>query len=94
MEAVHVNLGGIEMGQGSQQAMKQIAAEALRIPLDRVSVFRDVDTQHSPWEWQTVASMFTYRGGNAILKTAEKAIRVLKENAAIVSEGACRRPGL
>jgi CO/xanthine dehydrogenase Mo-binding subunit len=82
--SVHVNLGGIEMGQGAQQAMRQIAAEALCIPPDRVSVFREVDTQHSPWEWQTVASMFTYRGGNAILKTAEKAIRVLKENAATV----------
>jgi carbon-monoxide dehydrogenase large subunit len=82
--SVHVNLGGIEMGQGAQQSMRQIAAEALRIPPDRVSVFREVDTQHSPWEWQTVASMFTYRGGNAILKTAEKAIRVLKENAAVV----------
>jgi CO/xanthine dehydrogenase Mo-binding subunit len=70
------------MGQGAQQAMRQIAAEALRIPPDRVSVFREVDTQHSPWEWQTVASMFTYRGGNAILKTAERAIRVLKESAA------------
>lgn len=82
--SVHVNLGGIEMGQGAQQAMAQIAAEALQIPPERIAVFHEVDTQHSPWEWQTVASMFTYRGGNAVLKTAEKAIRMLKENAATV----------
>ncbi len=82
--SVHVNLSGIDMGQGAQQAMLQVAAEALKIPPERITIFREVDTQHSPWEWQTVASMFTYRGGNAILKTAEKAIRVLKENAAIV----------
>jgi len=82
--SVHVNLGGIEMGQGAQQAMTQIAAEALRIAPERVAVFHEVDTQHSPWEWQTVASMFTYRGGNAVIKTAEKAIRMLKENAATV----------
>jgi CO/xanthine dehydrogenase Mo-binding subunit len=82
--SVQVNLGGIEMGQGAQQAIRQIAAEALKIPQERIAVFREVDTQHSPWDWMTVASMFTYRGGNAVLKTAEKAIQILKENAALV----------
>jgi len=82
--SVHVNLGGIEMGQGAQQAMTQIAAEALQIPPERIAVFHEVDTQHSPWEWQTVASMFTYRGGNAVIRTAKRAIRMLKENAATV----------
>ncbi len=82
--SVQVNLGGIDMGQGAQQAMRQIAAEALKVPLERVSIFREIDTQHTPWEWQTVASMFTYRGGNAIIRTAEKAIKILKENAARV----------
>lgn len=81
--SVHVNLSGIDMGQGAQQAMSQIAAEALKVPIERIGIFREVDTQHSPWEWQTVASMFTYRGGNAILKTAKKAIEILKENAAL-----------
>jgi len=84
--SVQVNLGGIEMGQGAQQAIRQIAAEALKIPLERIAVFREVDTQHSPWDWMTVASMFTYRGGNAVLKTAGKAIQVLKENASMALE--------
>ena len=82
--SVQVNLAGIEMGQGARQAMRQIAAEALMIPPDRIAVYQDVDTQHSPWEWQTVASMFTYRGGNAILKTAARAIQILKETASLV----------
>ena len=82
--SVQVNLGGIEMGQGALQAMRQIAAEALRIPPERIAVYRDVDTQHTPWEWQTVASMFTYRGGNAVLKTAARAIEILKQTAAQV----------
>lgn len=81
--SVMVNLSGIDMGQGAQQAMRQIAAEALQIHPNRISVYREVDTQHSPWEWQTVASMFTYRGGNAIIKTAEKIIDILKQNATI-----------
>lgn len=82
--SVHVNLSGIDMGQGAQQTMRQIAAEALKIPIKQINVFREVDTQHSPWDWQTVASMFTYRGGNAIIKTANKAINILKENASTV----------
>jgi CO/xanthine dehydrogenase Mo-binding subunit len=82
--SAQVNLGGIEMGQGAQQAMRQIAAEALKIPPGRIAVYREVDTQHSPWEWQTVASMYTYRGGNAIIKTAARAIEVLKQNASVV----------
>lgn len=84
--SVQLNLGGIEMGQGAHQAMRQIAAEALQIHPDRIAVYREVDTQHSPWEWQTVASMFTYRGGNAILKTAARAIQILKETASLVLE--------
>jgi len=82
--SVLVNLSGIDMGQGAQQAMRQIAAEALKIPPERISVYREVDTQHSPWEWQTVASMFTYRGGNAVVKTAERLVATLKDNAAQV----------
>jgi CO/xanthine dehydrogenase Mo-binding subunit len=82
--SVQVNLGGIEMGQGAQQAMRQIAAEALKIPPDRIAVYQEVDTRHSPWDWQTVASMFTYRGGNAVIKTAARAIEILKQNASTV----------
>ncbi|MGD2127167.1 MAG: xanthine dehydrogenase family protein molybdopterin-binding subunit [Desulfobacteraceae bacterium] len=82
--SVHVNLSGVDMGQGAQQAMRQIAAEALKMPPERISVYHEIDTQHSPWDWMTVASMFTYRGGNAVIKTAEKAIRILKENGSII----------
>lgn len=82
--SVALNLSGIDMGQGAQQAMRQIAAEALKVDPEKIGVYREVDTQHSPWEWQTVASMFTYRGGNAIVKTAAKVIQILKENAAQV----------
>jgi len=86
--SVHVNLGGIEMGQGAQQAMRQIAAEALRLLRIVFRSFARVDTQHSPWEWQTVASMFNHiAAATAILKTAGKAIRLLKENACHSAQG-------
>ena len=80
--SVNVNLSGIEMGQGSRTVFTQIAAEALMIAPERINVYKEVDTQFSPWNWQTVASMLTYRGGNAIIKAAKKAIEMFKSTAA------------
>lgn len=80
--SVFINLAGIEMGQGVQTVFTQMAAEALKIPIDKVRVNQDVDTQFSPWDWQTVASMQTYRGGRAIVQACERAVTQLKANAA------------
>ncbi|MBM4354177.1 MAG: xanthine dehydrogenase family protein molybdopterin-binding subunit [Deltaproteobacteria bacterium] len=82
--SVFVNLAGIEMGQGCQTAFTQIAAEALKVPIERIRMYREVDTQFTPWEWQTVASMQTYRGGRAILQACEKAVELLRLNASLV----------
>ena len=84
--SVFVNLAGIEMGQGCQTVFSQMAAEALQVPLDRISMYREVDTQFSPWEWQTVASMQTYRGGRAILDACAKAVEIARNNAALAWE--------
>ncbi len=80
--SVFVNLAGIEMGQGCQTVFTQMAAEALGVPIEKVRVNRDVDTQYNPWDWQTVASMQTYRGGRAIVQACERAVDQLKANAA------------
>lgn len=81
--SVFVNLSGIEMGQGVQTVFAQMAAEALQVSMDAVQVYTDVDTQLSPWEWQTVASMQTYRGGRAIQQAASRAIEIARHNAAL-----------
>jgi len=81
-----VNLAGIEMGQGCHTVFSQMAAEALLVPMERVRMYSDVDTQFTPWEWQTVASMQTYRGGRAIVQACRRAVDILKENAALVLE--------
>lgn len=82
--SVSINLSGVEMGQGCLTVFAQMAAEALSLPLEKVRVYREIDTQSSPWDWQTVASMQTYRGGRAIRQACQRAIRQLKENAALV----------
>jgi len=82
--SVFINLAGIEMGQGCQTVFSQMAAEVLKIPIERVRMYREVDTQFSPWEWQTVASMQTYRGGRAVVLACERAIEMLRHNASLV----------
>lgn len=77
-----VNLSGIEMGQGVQTVFAQMAAEALQIPFEKVKTYSEVDTQFSPWEWQTVASMQTYRGGRAIQDACGQIIAIARETAA------------
>ena len=42
------------MGQGCQTVLTQIAAEALKIPVEKIRISKIVDTQFSPYEWQTV----------------------------------------
>ncbi len=79
---VTLSVGAIEMGQGTYTALAQIAAQALGLPFEKISVNAKVDTLISPYEWQTVASHTTWGVGNAILIAAENLRRKLKEEAA------------
>ena len=82
--SVNISVGGVEMGQGSRTVLAQIAAETLKLPVEQVRISDEIDTQWTPYEWQTVASMTTMRVGNAIVDACEKAIIKLKANAAEV----------
>ncbi|MFH0880936.1 MAG: xanthine dehydrogenase family protein molybdopterin-binding subunit [Lentisphaerota bacterium] len=82
--SVSINMGGAEVGQGLRNVARQVAAEALKIHPDRIKIYTEIDTQFSPWEWQTIGSMFTTQGGRAILRAAEKAILMLKQTASQV----------
>ncbi|MDP8248373.1 MAG: xanthine dehydrogenase family protein molybdopterin-binding subunit [Candidatus Tritonobacter lacicola] len=76
--SVTINMGGAEVGQGLRTVVSQVAAEVLKIAPERISVYTEIDTQFSPWEWQTIGSMFTIQGGRAVIRAAEKAIDKLK----------------
>lgn len=79
-----VMIGAIDMGQGANTTMRQIAAEALDIPLEKVEVVWESNTHMSPYDWQTVASKFTFMGGNAVIKASEDMIIQMKEVASQV----------
>ena len=81
---VNISTGGVELGQGSLTVLAQIAAQTLRIPVNNIRINYEINTQLTPYEWQTVASMTTMRVGNAIISACEKSITQFKQNAALV----------
>lgn len=76
---VTVMVGGQEIGQGSFTIAAQMAAGALGVPYDSVRVAGPVDTDVSPYEWQTVASRLTWSMGNAVVAAARDARQQILE---------------
>jgi carbon-monoxide dehydrogenase large subunit len=77
-----VAVSGVEMGQGTKTAMRQIAADALQQPAERIRVRSAIDTEISPYGWQTIGSTTTWKGGMAVMDAARKAVERIKQNAA------------
>ena len=82
--SVNLSTGAVEFGPGTKTTAAQILAEKLRIPLDRVYVHEDVNTQVDPEHWKTVASLSTYMVGRAVVDAANDLIGQLKSLAAAV----------
>lgn len=78
--SVNVIMGASEVGQGSRTVLAQIAAEALRIPLERVTISFP-DTAMSPFDASTTASRTTFHMGNAILEAAGEIVKELLKHA-------------
>jgi carbon-monoxide dehydrogenase large subunit len=76
---VTVSVGGQEIGQGSFTVAAQIAAASLGVPYDWVRVTTNIDTDFSPYEWQTVASRLTWSMGNAIAAAGRDARQQILE---------------
>ena len=70
---VTVSVGGQDIGQGSFTIAAQMAAGALGVPYDQVRVATPINTDFSPYEWQTVASRLTWSMGNAVSAAARDA---------------------
>ncbi len=66
-----VNTGGVDLGQGSDTTLAQIAAQATGVPFGQVQVL-PVDVFSSPEGGVTSASRTTYVSGNAIVEAGEK----------------------
>ena len=66
-----VRVGTVNMGQGSDTTMAQIAADGLGVPLESLRVVHS-DTALVPPDTSTTASRSTYHMGNAVLDAATK----------------------
>jgi CO/xanthine dehydrogenase Mo-binding subunit len=86
---VHMNADGsvtvlsstVEMGQGSETTLAQIAAEELGVPIHKVRVHLP-DTDVTPYDTITAGSRSTYHMGNALRQAAGQIKQQLFEAAA------------
>lgn len=78
----HLLVTAQDMGQGSDTVLTQIAAEVLSIHPDKITI-KTGDTDHTPYEWQTVASRTTYCAGNSVKSACEDVKKQLLELAQI-----------
>jgi CO/xanthine dehydrogenase Mo-binding subunit len=63
--SVALSTGCVDIGQGSDTVMVQICADALGLPLERVS-YAPQDSDASPYNWKTAGSRSTYMTGRAV----------------------------
>lgn len=73
LEHAHVRVGAAEVGQGTQLAMRQIAAETLGLPLDNIAMICD-DSSEAPNAGSASASRLTLMAGRAVLDAAKAAL--------------------
>jgi CO/xanthine dehydrogenase Mo-binding subunit len=84
LAAVNVNADGsvtvytscVDMGQASDTAMAQIAAEVLRVATESVTVIHS-DTDVTPFDMATLGSRSLFHSGNAVKLAAEDALKKL-----------------
>src|SRR6202000_210123 len=77
--------GTVDMGQGSDTVMAQIAAEALNVSAEAIRVIPR-DTDSTPYDMGTLGSRSTFHMGHAVRRAAEEARDKLKALAKEVGE--------
>jgi CO/xanthine dehydrogenase Mo-binding subunit/aerobic-type carbon monoxide dehydrogenase small subunit (CoxS/CutS family) len=82
--SVNLLVSGVDYGQGTYTTLAQIAADELKLPLEKIHVPWDSDTDYTPYDWQTVASRFAVMGGNAVIEAARDCLDQIKRVAAQV----------
>jgi CO/xanthine dehydrogenase Mo-binding subunit len=76
-----VALSAIDLGQGMKSVVRQIAAEALGVPIADVQV-DTADSDTGPHDMGSFASRGTHRVGNAVIRAAAEARKQMLEAAA------------
>lgn len=85
---VRISVGGVDYGQGTYTVLQQIVAERLHMPIERVSISHEINTNLTPYDWQTVASRMTVLCGNAVCEACDDLKEQLIEMGSIVLRAA------
>jgi carbon-monoxide dehydrogenase large subunit len=64
--SVIVSVGTSEMGQGTITSLAQITADELEIPIEKIIIRGDRNTDRDAYTWQTVGSRSLFMDGNAV----------------------------
>jgi CO/xanthine dehydrogenase Mo-binding subunit len=76
--SLSIYAGTVEMGQGSETVLAQIAGKELGIPLQKIQVL-GVDTDVVPYDLTTSSSRSTFHMGKAVQLAAQDIARQLKQ---------------
>jgi CO/xanthine dehydrogenase Mo-binding subunit len=76
--SVSVYTGTVEMGQGAETVLAQIAGQELGISMDKIQVL-GVDTDVVPYDLTTSSSRSTFHMGKAVQLAAQDILRQLKD---------------
>ena len=76
--SLSIYAGTVEMGQGSETVLAQIAGKELGIPLQKIQVL-GVDTDVVPYDLTPSSSRSTFHMGKAVQLAAQDIMRQLKE---------------
>src|SRR5258706_2037899 len=82
---VTVFAGTVEIGQGCNTILSQVAAEELKVPMDKV-LMHQLDTDVIPYDASTTSSRSTYHMGNAVRSASIHAREQIMEAAAPMLE--------
>jgi CO/xanthine dehydrogenase Mo-binding subunit len=82
---VTVLAGTVEIGQGCNTILSQVAAEELKVPMEKVFM-HPLDTDVIPYDASTTSSRSTYHMGNAVRKAAIHAREQIAEAASPMLE--------
>ena len=77
---VTVLAGTVEIGQGCNTILSQVAAEELKVPMEKVFM-HSLDTDIIPYDASTTSSRSTYHMGNAVRRAAIHARQQIMEAA-------------
>ncbi|MDH3232929.1 MAG: xanthine dehydrogenase family protein molybdopterin-binding subunit, partial [Alphaproteobacteria bacterium] len=82
---VTLNTGAVDIGQGSDTALAQICASALKLDVEQINLVAP-DSDASPYNWGTGGSRVTYMVGRAVEDAAGDAARQMFRHASEILE--------